>query len=152
MVRLNEAIIGGSLSTQTQGATLQDSVVIDRSKLTGESLGFLVETALKNYFGSDKVIRGNKAFDIHANSYRVDADVVPAFAYRHYNGGGEDDYIKPVGIGFLMMILAVYMPSLNLILKTTPLHLPMLAAIFALGIFKVFLMEFIKWTYNRKTA
>lgn len=25
----------------------------------------LVETALKNYFGSDKVTRGNKAFDIH---------------------------------------------------------------------------------------
>src|SRR3990167_2442304 len=46
MVRLDEAIVGGSLSTQTQGATLQDSVVIDRSTLTGESLGFLVETAL----------------------------------------------------------------------------------------------------------
>lgn len=61
----------------------------------------LVETALKNYFGSDKVTRGNKAFDIHSNSYRVDADVVPAFAYRHYSGDGEEDYIKPVGIGFL---------------------------------------------------
>ncbi|MBU0999338.1 nucleotidyltransferase [Patescibacteria group bacterium] len=61
----------------------------------------LVETALKNYFGSDKVTRGNKAFDIHSNSYRVDADVVPAFAYRYYNSVGEDNYIKPVGIGFL---------------------------------------------------
>ena len=61
----------------------------------------LIETALKNYFGSDKVIRGNKAFDIHSNSYRVDADVVPAFAYRYYDGDGEDDYIKPAGIGFL---------------------------------------------------
>lgn len=31
----------------------------------------------------------------------MDADVIPAFAYRYYNGNGEDDYIKPVGIGFL---------------------------------------------------
>src|SRR3989338_4706545 len=71
-----------------------------------------------------------------------------------YKASLLDNYflLFAVGIGFLMMILAVYMPSLNLILKTTPLHLPMLAAIFALGIFKVFLMEFIKWTYNRKTA
>jgi len=61
----------------------------------------LVETALKNYFGSDTVSRGNKAFDIHSNSYRVDADVLPTFAYRYYNGNGENDYIKPVGVGFL---------------------------------------------------
>jgi predicted nucleotidyltransferase len=61
----------------------------------------LVEAALKNYFGRDEVTRGNKAFDIHSNSYRVDADVVPAFAYRYYDGDGEDNYIKPVGIGFL---------------------------------------------------
>jgi hypothetical protein len=27
--------------------------------------------------------------------------VIPALAYRYYNGEGEDDYIKPVGIGFL---------------------------------------------------
>jgi hypothetical protein len=61
----------------------------------------LVETALKNHFGSDTVTRGNKAFDIHSNSYRVDADVVPALAYRYYYGSGENDYRKPVGIGFL---------------------------------------------------
>jgi hypothetical protein len=61
----------------------------------------LVEKALKNYFGSDQVTRGNKAFDVHSNTYRVDADVLAAFAYRHYTGDGEEDYIKPVGIGFL---------------------------------------------------
>ncbi|NQU99603.1 MAG: nucleotidyltransferase [Parcubacteria group bacterium] len=69
--------------------------------ITFAELKNLVEIALINYFGSDKVIRGNKAFDIHSNSYRVDADVVPAFAYRYYNDSGEEDYIKPVGMGFV---------------------------------------------------
>lgn len=43
-----------------------------------------VGAALTNYFGYSVVTRGNKAFDVHANSYRVDADVVPAFEYRRY--------------------------------------------------------------------
>lgn len=60
----------------------------------------LVQEALNNYFGSQYVTRGNKAFDIHSNSYRVDADAVPAFAYRYYYGDGVDDYRDPVGIAF----------------------------------------------------
>ena len=43
-----------------------------------------VGAALTDYFGYSAVTRGNKAFDVHANSYRVDADVVPAFEYRRY--------------------------------------------------------------------
>lgn len=43
-----------------------------------------VGIALMNYFGGSSVTRGNKAFDVHANSYRIDADVVPAFEYRRY--------------------------------------------------------------------
>ena len=43
-----------------------------------------VGAALIDYFGYSAVTRGNKAFDVHANSYRVDADVVAAFEYRRY--------------------------------------------------------------------
>ncbi len=46
----------------------------------------LVQVALESYFGKSGVTRGNKAFDIHANSYRIDADVVPTFEYRWYSG------------------------------------------------------------------
>jgi hypothetical protein len=60
----------------------------------------LVHEALNDYFGAQYVTRGNKAFDIHSNSYRVDADAVPAFAYRYYYGDGENDYRDPVGIAF----------------------------------------------------
>ncbi len=61
----------------------------------------LVQEALNNYFGSQYITRGNKAFDIHSNSYRVDADAVATFAYRYYYDDNEDDYIDPVGISFL---------------------------------------------------
>lgn len=61
----------------------------------------LVGEALTDYFGSKYITRGRKAFDIHSNSYRVDADVIPAFAYRRYFGNGHEDYIKPVGVAFI---------------------------------------------------
>lgn len=60
----------------------------------------LIQEALNSYFGYEYVTRGNKAFDIHSNSYRVDADAVPAFAYHYYHGDGPKDYIDPVGIAF----------------------------------------------------
>jgi hypothetical protein len=43
-----------------------------------------IETALVKKFGRDMVRRGNKAFDIHENTYRVDADVVACFLHRLY--------------------------------------------------------------------
>lgn len=43
-----------------------------------------VEQALIDYFGRANVVRGNKAFDIHENTYRVDADAVAVFEYRHH--------------------------------------------------------------------
>ena len=47
-----------------------------------------VEQALTSYFGHSAVARGNKAFDVHENTYRVDADVVVCFKYRWYRRDG----------------------------------------------------------------
>ena len=47
-----------------------------------------VENALVSYFGRGSVRRGNKAFDIHENTYRVDADVVACFEHRRYHSDG----------------------------------------------------------------
>lgn len=47
-----------------------------------------LEEALVGYFGREAVRRGNKAFDIGENSYRVEADVAPFFEYRHYRESG----------------------------------------------------------------
>jgi len=51
----------------------------------------LVQEALETYFGRQSVKRGNKAFDIHANTYRVDADVVAALENRRYTGRTNAD-------------------------------------------------------------
>lgn len=61
---------------------------------------FLIHFALGEYFGYENINPGSKAFDVHSNSYRVDADVLPAFAYRYYFGDDADDYIQPTGIAF----------------------------------------------------
>ena len=51
----------------------------------------MVKKALEDYFGKTGVTRGNKAFDIHANTYRIDADVVPTFECRRYTGKRNAD-------------------------------------------------------------
>jgi hypothetical protein len=43
-----------------------------------------VEAALVAGFGRAAVKNGNKAFNVRENTYRVEADVVPCFEYRHY--------------------------------------------------------------------
>ena len=81
------------------GKTSSDYLNIDGS-ITFREFKNLVYTALGDYFGYNNITPGNKAFDIHSNTYRVDADVVPAFAYRYYYGNGYDDYHQPTGIAF----------------------------------------------------
>jgi len=51
----------------------------------------MVQTALEGYFGKTGITRGNKAFCVHANTYRIDADVVPTFEYRRYTGRRNTD-------------------------------------------------------------
>jgi predicted nucleotidyltransferase len=54
--------------------------------------------ALEDYFGKSSISRGSKAFDVHENTYRIDADVVPAFEHRRYLGNKwQNSYVKPTG-------------------------------------------------------
>jgi hypothetical protein len=53
-----------------------------------------VEEALVARFGHAAVKRGNKAFDVHENTYRVEADVAPFFEHRRYHVRG--DYLSGV--------------------------------------------------------
>jgi hypothetical protein len=43
-----------------------------------------VSRALVEYFNAGAVTRGNKAFQVHANTYRIDADVVACFEHIRY--------------------------------------------------------------------
>lgn len=61
---------------------------------------YVVE-ALKAKFGCDTVTVGNKSISIEANSYHINADVVPAFQYRDFKIIGSTDPAKYVeGIKF----------------------------------------------------
>lgn len=74
----------------SEGLTNEDVGLIS-SEYSNAQFKNEVESALRQYFGTANVTRGNKAFDIHANTYRVDADVVPCFEHRRYmrkSGGG----------------------------------------------------------------
>ena len=63
----------------------------------------MVQRALVAHFGDASVQRGDKAFDIHENSYRIDADAVATFERRWYtdrkNSDGSHHYFR--GVGFL---------------------------------------------------
>ena len=48
----------------------------------------MVEAALVRRFSRASVTRSNKAFDVHANTYRLDADVIAAFELRRFNKRG----------------------------------------------------------------
>jgi hypothetical protein len=52
-----------------------------------------VRAALVVHFGAAAITAGRKAFDVHENTYRISADVVPTFEYRSYFFG------IPVNVG-----------------------------------------------------
>jgi hypothetical protein len=60
-----------------------------------------VGQALRSYFGSSQVVQGHKAFDIHENSYRVDADAVACFEYRRYHRRNDGTVYFYSGTQFL---------------------------------------------------
>ncbi len=64
----------------------RDNTGVSDSEYTYAEFKNEVGAALIDYFGSDFVTKGNKAFDIHKNAYRIDADVVPCFEHRRYVG------------------------------------------------------------------
>ena len=71
------------ISQLDNGLTYEDVGIVD-SKYTVAEYKNDVEQALKAHFGGGAVTRGKKAFDVHENTYRIDADVVPALEYRWY--------------------------------------------------------------------
>jgi hypothetical protein len=77
------------LCTDTIIFDLDEGVTREQTGWTPATYSFTdyrndVDRALRSYFGADGVKRGNKAFDVHANTYHVDADVVACFEYRYY--------------------------------------------------------------------
>ena len=70
------------------------------SSITFADYKDLVQKALEDYFDEDSVARGDKAFNIHANTYRIDADVVATFEHRRYASNADGSHYYLSGIGF----------------------------------------------------
>jgi hypothetical protein len=47
-----------------------------------------IEKALKDCFGRESVVRGNKCITVKGNTYRIETDVVAAWEYRNYGEQG----------------------------------------------------------------
>lgn len=75
-------------SDRADGISEADTGLVDAT-YTYKEFKDDVGQALRSYLGAAAVSRGNKAFDLHANSYRVDADVVPTFEHRRYSRGSD---------------------------------------------------------------
>lgn len=77
------------------GKTDKDYGLIDGSFTYLDYKIYIVE-ALKKKFGDDAISVGNKSISIEANSYHVNADVVPAFQYRDFKIINSTDPTKYV--------------------------------------------------------
>lgn len=60
-----------------------------------------VHEALVARFGQPAISRGAKAFDVHENTYRVDADVVACLGHRRYMRVGNADFRYLSGVEFV---------------------------------------------------
>lgn len=70
------------------------------SSLTFAQYKDLIHRALHDRFTAAGYTRGDKAFNVHANSYRIHADVVPTLEYRDfYLQGGA--YVYRSGVKFI---------------------------------------------------
>lgn len=79
-----------------------DTVPGSPPSLTYSDFRNMVEAALVRRFGRASVTRGNKAFDVHANTYRLDADVVAAFELRRFKKlGPRGEITWNSGIAFV---------------------------------------------------
>jgi hypothetical protein len=83
----------GNDFSQIQGLTMESVGMIPATYLYPQFRNE-VEAALVAKFRVAGVKRGPKAFDVHANGYRVDADVVAVIEHRRYfrNWRGQVDY------------------------------------------------------------
>jgi hypothetical protein len=70
-------------SEYREGVTDQDYGFVDGTNSFDDYRSWVIQ-AMVDKFGSTTVTTGNKSIKIKSNTYRVQADVVPAFQFRNY--------------------------------------------------------------------
>jgi hypothetical protein len=82
---------GSVIFADYSGGTSREGVGNSASEFKFADFKNDIGTALTDYFGEDGVTRGTKAFTVHENTYRIDADVVPVLVHKRYTGGLNPD-------------------------------------------------------------
>ena len=85
-------------SEYREGATDKDYGFTDGGNSFDDYKGWVIE-AMINKFRHQHVTTGNKSIEIRSNTYRVQADVVPAFQYRNYKyekNNNIDNFIEGI--------------------------------------------------------
>ena len=94
-VRLNNVFFA-DYPTGTNDTTFKNNT----ADITFQEYKRLVGAALENHFGKAAVTRGDKAFKVHENTYRIDSDVVATFEHRRYVLRPDSTYYHLDGIAF----------------------------------------------------
>ncbi|WP_436802039.1 nucleotidyltransferase domain-containing protein [Streptococcus dysgalactiae] len=85
------------------GMTDKDYGFVDGSINYADYKSYII-TALRKKFGAQSVSIGNKSIKIETNTYRVNADVVPAFQYRNYKyEGSKNPDVFVEGVRFISL-------------------------------------------------
>ena len=77
-------------SEYRQGATRENYGFVEGTNDYDDYRGHVIE-AMQSKFGAQNAIPGNKAIQIKSNTYRVQADVIPAFQYRNYRSDSSNN-------------------------------------------------------------
>lgn len=73
-----------------------ETLGLGSGEITYDEYKKLIKEALSRHFETKSIAFGNKSIKIDSNTYRVDADVVPAFCHQRYHGASLDECIEGV--------------------------------------------------------
>ena len=90
-------ILESTFVTKYRSGVSDSSYGFSEGTFSASELKDEVENALKQHFNYKGVERHDKCIKVAGNTYRVDADVVPAYRYRDYSNDYKNDSDNYVG-------------------------------------------------------
>lgn len=94
-------ILESTFTTTYRKGVLRENYGFSEGTFSAAELKDEVEKALNQHFGYKGVERHDKSIKVYGNTYRVDADVVPAYRYRDYSNdwnNNPDNYVGGIEI------------------------------------------------------
>lgn len=90
-------ILESTFTTTYRKGVLRENYGFIEGTFSAEELKDEVEKALNEHFGYEGITRHDKSIKVSGNTYRVDADVVPAYRYRDYSNDWQNNPENFVG-------------------------------------------------------